>query len=57
MLKITGLSYLYSVTSEICSSLGEAGISRAVDTVGRVEMLLVALPYFKKIILLGAELL
>ena len=57
MLKITGLSYLYGIASEVCTSLGEGTLARAVETVGRVEMFLVALPYLLEILRLGAELL
>ena len=57
MLKVTGFTYLYGISSDVCRDLGEAGISRALEVVGRVEIALVAAPYVKEIIMLGSELL
>lgn len=56
MLKVTGLTYLFGIASDVCRELGESGLSRVVDVVGRVEILLVAAPYFGEIIMLGVEL-
>ena len=57
VLKITGISVLMGATAEICRELGEAGIARGVSLAGRLEILLIALPYLEKIIALGVELL
>jgi hypothetical protein len=56
MLKVTGLGYVYGIASDVCRDIGESGISKALDVVGRVEILLIAVPYIKEIITLGAEL-
>ena len=56
MLKITGLTYLYGISSDICRELGENGIAKVLDAVGRVEIILVAIPYFKEIITMGVGL-
>ena len=56
MLKVTGLTYLYGISSDVCRDLGETGISRALDVVGRVEITLITAPYVKEIIMLGSEL-
>lgn len=55
-LKAVGLGYVFGITSDICDSLGEKAISSAVTVVGRIEILLVAYPYFEKIIALGLRL-
>ena len=52
-----GLGYVFGFTSEICSELGEGVIASAVTAAGRVQIFLVAYPYFEKIIKLGVELL
>lgn len=56
MLKVTGMTYLFGISSDVCGELGAQGVAKALDTVGRVEIMLVALPYLKEIIELGAEL-
>ncbi len=57
VLKITGIGILMGATADVCRELGEAGIARGVSLAGRLEILSVALPYLKKIIALGVELL
>ncbi len=54
--KIIGLSYLFGISSDIARELGESGIAKAVEMLGRVEILLLALPYFEKIVNIGIEL-
>ena len=49
-LRILGIGYLSGVSSDICRTLGEAGIARAVTLVARLEILLVALPFVEKIL-------
>ena len=56
-LKIVGAGYLFGFTADVCTELGEGGIARAVSIAGKVEMLLVSLPYFEKTLELGLELL
>lgn len=56
-LKAVGLGYVFGFTSEICTSLGEGTIASVVTAAGRVQIFLVAYPYFEKIVKLGVELL
>ena len=56
-LKTVGLGYLFGFTADVCAELGETGVSKAVSIAGRVEIILVALPYFEKTIELGMKLL
>lgn len=56
-LKAVGLGYIFGFTSDVCLSLGEGGIASAVQLVGRVQIFLVAWPFFEKAIALGTELL
>lgn len=56
-LKAVGLGYVFGFTAEVCNSLGESVIASAVTATGRVQIFLVAYPYFERIIKLGAELL
>ena len=55
-LRAVGLGYVFGITSDICDSLGERAIASAVTAVGRIQIFLVAYPYFEKIIALGLEL-
>ena len=56
MLKIIGVGYLFGVCSDICTELGESGLSGAVCLLGRVEIITLTLPYIKRIIEAGSEL-
>ena len=55
--KAIGIGYVFGFTSDICSSLGESSIASTVQTVGKLEIILLALPYFEKTVALGMELL
>ena len=56
-LKAVGLGYLFGFSSDLCEELGEGGVARAMTVVGKVEIMIVALPYFEKTVYLGMELL
>ena len=56
-LRAVGLGYVFGFTSDICSSLGETTLASLVTAVGRVEIFLIALPYFIKTVELGIKLL
>ena len=51
------LRRVFGFTSDICASLGESTLASLVLTVGRVEIFMLALPYFVKTVELGMELL
>ena len=55
-LKVLGCGYVFGICSELCTELGEAGVGRAISLAGRVEILLLVMPYFVKTISLGMEL-
>ena len=52
-IKVIGLGYLFGICADICRELEAAGIAKAVEVVGRVEIIAVVLPYFKEIIETG----
>ena len=56
-LKIVGLGYVFGITSDVCTELGEVGVSKAVGLAGKVEIRIVALPYFEKTLERGVRLL
>ena len=55
--KAVGLGYLFGFVSDICTGLGESSLASAVIIVGRLEIFLVAFPFFEGIMNLGMELL
>ena len=55
-LKVLGLGYLFGICADVCRDVGEAGIAKAVEVVGRVEIIAVVMPYFSNIIKAGVEL-
>ena len=56
-LRVIGLGYVFSFTSEICLSLGEPLIASVVTAAGRVQLLVVVYPYIEDVVKLGSELL
>ena len=50
ILKVIGVSYLFGICSDVCSELGERAIAGALTVVGRVEILLLVMPYFFEMI-------
>ena len=57
MLKMVGVGYAFGICSDICRDLGEMGLSGAVCLFGRVEILMISLPFVKKMIEEGVKLL
>ncbi len=55
-LKIVGLGYVFGISADIIKELSEPMIASAVTVGGRLEILIVVLPYFIEIIELGIEL-
>lgn len=54
--KVVGCGYLFGISADMCRELGEAGIAKAVIVCGRIEILLIAAPYFAEILKIGQEL-
>ena len=52
-IKVLGIGYLFGICADICRELGEGGIAKAVEVVGRVEIIAVVIPYFEEIIKVG----
>ncbi len=56
VLKIIGVGYIFGICSDICTDAGEGNIASALILAGRLEILGIALPYFKKIMEFGISL-
>jgi len=56
VLKVVGIGYLGGITADVCTDLCAGSIANAVVTVTRLEILLVAVPYFVEILRLGVSL-
>lgn len=56
ILKIIGLGYLFGISADICRELGEGGIAKALEVAGRVEIILLSVPYLIKTLNLGVGL-
>jgi len=54
--KVIGTGYLFGICSDMAAELGESGVSKALLTVGKIEILLIVLPYFTDILNLGTRL-
>ena len=57
VLKVVGVGYLCGIVADSCQELGEGRIASAVTFVGRIEIIVIVVPFFEEIIRLGAELL
>ncbi len=57
ILKALGIAYLTSITSGICRDCGENSIAGGVENLGRIELLLLAMPLFEEVLKIAEELL
>lgn len=57
MLKSLGLALVAKLCADVCRDCGESGLAGGVECVGRMAMLVVALPLFAEILELAGELL
>ena len=55
MLKIIGIGYVFGICADVCTELGEGGLSNSVCLLGRVEIMTVSLPYVRMIVEKGIE--
>ncbi len=53
--RIIGIGYITSLSSEMCKEIGDIGVARAVEMLGRVEILAVSIPYAVRIVELVAK--
>ena len=56
ILKLIGLGYLVGIVVDICKEMGEGLVAKAVLIVGRIEIVLIAAPYFLDVIRIGVSL-
>ena len=56
-MKIIGIGYIFGIAADVCRELGEGAVASALTVVGRLEILLVTAPFFKKISEMGLKLL
>ncbi len=55
-LKVVAAGYLFGICADVCRELGEGGVAKTVEVVGRVEIVAIVVPYFEEIIKIGIEL-
>ena len=56
MLKIVGVGYVFGICSDICTELGETSLSAAVCLFGRIEIVMLSVPFIRMIVEKGIEL-
>ena len=56
MLKILGVGYAFGICSDICTELGEPSLASAVCLFGRIEIVMLSIPFIKTIVEKGIEL-
>ena len=56
-LKALGIGYLTQISSEICRESGEGSIATGIETVGKLELIILSFPLLSKIFAISEELL
>ncbi len=56
VLKALGIAYMTQISSELCRDCGEGNIASCIDTVGKIEIILISLPLLSEIIDMSKEL-
>ena len=57
LLKALGIAFLTHYTAELCRECGEGGLAGGVETVGRIEILLLCIPLMEEILFTAEQLL
>ena len=55
-MKVVGTGYVFGFCADVARELGESSVSSILTLAGRVEILLLVLPYFQRILEFGMEL-
>ena len=55
--KALGVAYLTHITSLVCRDCGEESLSASVETVGKTELLILAIPLISEVVRIAGELL
>ena len=57
LMKAVGLSILAQCCAELCRECGENGIANGVETVGKIQLLLLSLPLLEEVFTMASQLL
>lgn len=57
LFKAVGMAILTQCCAELCRECGEAGIANGVETAGKVQLLLLALPLLEEVFTMASQLL
>ena len=49
-LRIMGVGYVFGIVADICRELGEVGLANAAEGLGRVEILMLSVPYITEVV-------
>ena len=50
LIRALGITYLTSISADICRSSGESSVAGYIESAGRVELLLLAVPLFSELL-------
>ena len=56
MLKMVGVGYAFGICSDVCRELGETSLATVVSLIGRIEILMISIPFVKTILEEGVTL-
>ena len=56
ILKVVGVSYLFGFSADICAELGERSLSGVLLALGRIEILVIVMPYIFDMVKMAGEL-
>lgn len=57
VIKALGIVFITHITSSLCRDCGEGGIASCVESVGKVEIVILALPIFREVLRVAEEML
>ena len=56
VLKVLSIAYITQITSDICRDCGENSFASGVDTIGKIEIVILSIPLIDQIIRMSEEL-
>ena len=56
IIKALAIAYVTQISSELCRDCGEVGIATGIETVGKIEIIILSLPLINNIVAMSEEL-
>lgn len=57
LLKALGIAYLTGISAGVCRDFGESNLASSIENVGKIELMLLALPLFEAVLYMAEDML